>query len=86
VDGYLQCMAHAAERGVVVLLETHDDWSNTASVRAVVERADHPNLKVLWDCMHPQRMLETVEESFNAVGKVRKTPRWPRSWASFSLL
>jgi hypothetical protein len=38
-------------------METHDDWSNSASVRAVIEGLNHPHLKVLWDCMHPQRML-----------------------------
>ena len=69
VEGYAQCVDHAAERGVTILMETHDDWSNSASVRAVVERLNHPNLKVLWDCMHPQRMLESVEESFAAVGQ-----------------
>ena len=48
VEGYAQCVDHAAERGVTILMETHDDWSNSASVRAVVERLNHPNLKVLW--------------------------------------
>jgi sugar phosphate isomerase/epimerase len=67
VDGYEQVMGQAAERGVVVLMETHDDWSCSAPVRAVVEQAEHPNLKVLWDFMHPQRMLEKPEESFAAL-------------------
>ena len=67
-DGYLQCVEHAAKRGVTILLETHDDWSNTPAVRAVIEKVNHPSLKCLWDVMHPQRMLETVEESFAAIG------------------
>ncbi len=64
VEGYMQVMEQAEERGVVVLMETHDDWSCSAPVRAVVEQAEHPNLKVLWDFMHPQRMLEKPQESF----------------------
>jgi sugar phosphate isomerase/epimerase len=63
-DGYRQVAAQAAERGVTVLLETHDDWSCSAPVRAVIERVDHPNVQVLWDFMHPQRMLERPEESY----------------------
>ena len=68
-DGYLSCVEHASERGVTILMETHDDWSNTAAVRAVIETVNHPSLKCLWDVMHPQRMLETVEESFAAIGR-----------------
>ena len=63
-DGYRQVTEQAAARGVTVLLETHDDWSCSAPVRAVVERVDHPNVQVLWDFMHPQRMLERPEESY----------------------
>lgn len=64
VDGYFQVLEQAAARGVTVLLETHDDWSSTAAVRAVVARGAHPSLRVLWDVMHPQRQLETVAESY----------------------
>jgi sugar phosphate isomerase/epimerase len=51
------------------LLETHDDWCASAPVRAVVEQVGHPHLKVLWDFMHSQRMLEKPEESFQVVGE-----------------
>ncbi len=67
-EGYLQVMEQAQSRGVTVLLETHDDWCHSASVRAVVEQANHPNLQALWDFMHPQRVLEKPEESFLALG------------------
>ena len=68
----MQVMPQAAARNVTVLMETHDDWSNTPAVRAVVEQANHPNLAVLWDCMHPQRMMETVEESWANIGHMTK--------------
>ena len=63
-EGYRQVLSQASDRGVTVLMETHDDWSCSASVRAVVERTDHPNLKVLWDVMHTQRMQERPDESY----------------------
>lgn len=67
--GYRQVMAEAAAAGVTVLLETHDDWCCAAPVRAVVEAVAHPRLGVLWDFMHTQRMLETPEDSFGALGR-----------------
>ncbi len=63
-EGYRQVVDFAQERGVVVLMETHDDWCCSAPVRAVVEQVGHANVRVLWDCMHTQRMLETPSESF----------------------
>ncbi len=68
IAGYRQVLLQAADRGVTVLMETHDDWSCSAPVRAVVEQADHPNLQALWDIMHPQRMLEKPEETFGVIG------------------
>jgi sugar phosphate isomerase/epimerase len=69
VEGYMKALPMAADAGVTVLMETHDDWSCSAPVRAVVEKAGHPNLKILWDIMHPQRMLEKPEETFQVVGE-----------------
>lgn len=69
VEGYLQVLPQAEARGVTLLLETHDDWSCSAPVRAVIEQAGHPNLRALWDFMHPQRMLERPEETFQAIGE-----------------
>ena len=71
-SGYRQVVDQAREAGVTLLLETHDDWSATAPVRAVIEAVDHPSLQVLWDFMHPQRMMETPAESFLAVGMLTR--------------
>lgn len=71
-DGYRQVTAQADEAGVTVLMETHDDWSCSAPVRAVVEAVDHPNLRVLWDIMHPQRMMEKPAETFVAIGDLTR--------------
>jgi sugar phosphate isomerase/epimerase len=68
VEGYREVLELASDRAVTVLMETHDDWSCSAPVRAVIEQTDHPNLRALWDIMHPQRMLEKPEETFAVIG------------------
>ncbi|MBN1344199.1 MAG: sugar phosphate isomerase/epimerase [Phycisphaerae bacterium] len=46
---------HAGQRGVVVCMETHDDWCDPANVAQVMQRVDHPAIAVNWDIMHPVR-------------------------------
>lgn len=60
-DGYRAVMEEAAARSVTVLMETHDVWSASAPVRAVVERVGHERCAVLWDLLHPMRLLERPE-------------------------
>ncbi len=56
---------HARERGVVVCLETHDDWCDPDHVAEVMRRVDHPAVAVNWDVMHPVRQAgRTVDQAF----------------------
>jgi len=71
-EAYKRVMDHAAERGVVVMMETHDEWCVSAQVRSVVEKVNHPNLGVLWDLMHPQRHMEQPEETMRTIGHLTK--------------
>lgn len=71
-EAYKRVMDHAAERGVTVLMETHDEWCVSAQVRAVVEKVNHPNLAVLWDLMHTQRFMEKVPETMETIGAITK--------------
>lgn len=50
-----QTVDHAAERGVVLCMETHDDWCDPSHVAAVLSRVDHPAVAANWDIMHPVR-------------------------------
>ncbi len=70
VEAYGSVMDHARGCNVVVLMETHDDWSHSSEVRAVVEAVGSPHLRVLWDIMHPQRMMEKPEETFLTIGSI----------------
>ena len=60
---------YAAQRGVYVLIETHDDWVVTSRLRLAVEAAEHPNVGVLWDVHHPIRIAgESVAQAWTNVG------------------
>ncbi len=60
---------HAEGKGVKVLFETHDYWIRPDLVRRVIEHADHPNVRVLWDVHHPYRIAEIpIAEVWNALG------------------
>jgi len=59
---------HAAEHGVTLCLETHDDWCDPAHVAEVLSRVNHPNIACNWDIMHPVRTKNaTIDESFETL-------------------
>jgi sugar phosphate isomerase/epimerase len=60
-----QFAAQAADRHVMVCVETHDDWSNPAHMAEVMKRVGHPSIAVNWDIMHPVRQGgATMDEAF----------------------
>lgn len=68
-EAYASVVGYAGERGVTVLMETHDYWSHSSEVRAVAEQVNHPSFGVLWDIMHPERMFERPDETFANIGR-----------------
>ncbi len=62
-----ECAEHAAGCGVYLCLETHDAYCNSADAVEVVRTADHPNVAINWDIMHPYRFGESMETAFNNV-------------------
>lgn len=56
---------HAAERGVTLCIETHDDWCDPAHVAEVLRRINHPAIAANWDIMHPiRRGNVTMDQAF----------------------
>ena len=53
----------AADTGVAIVLETHDDFSTGATVEALLAEAAHPAVFSLWDLHHPFRQGEVIEET-----------------------
>ncbi|MFI7006984.1 sugar phosphate isomerase/epimerase family protein [Streptomyces sp. NPDC050145] len=59
--------AHAADRGVSVLLETHDSHRTGADACRVVGTAGHRSVGVLWDVMHTWLGGEQPGETYAAI-------------------
>ncbi len=62
-----ECGEHAAKRKVYLCLETHDSYSLSGDCLETVLMADHPNVVICWDILHPCRMGEDIETAFNNV-------------------
>jgi sugar phosphate isomerase/epimerase len=56
------------ELGVRLVLETHDGFSPSAHVKAVLDRVPSPGFAALWDVHHPYRMGESPEAVDAALG------------------
>lgn len=60
-----QVSGQAADRGVIVCMETHDDWCDPNHVVQIMERVNSPAVAVNWDIMHPVRTgIATMDEAF----------------------
>lgn len=60
--------SYSSERGVTVLLETHDAWTNSEDVRALVQAVALPTLRVLWDTHHTYRFGEAPAQTLAQLG------------------
>ncbi len=64
----LDCLQTAVEfasaAGVTLAIEPHDDFVRSASVVPLIERIEHPRLKVIWDIGNAYAAGEGPEESF----------------------
>lgn len=58
----------AKERGVIVCMESHDDWCHPDHVAQVMKKVNHPNIAVNWDIMHPVRTAHvTMDYAFQTL-------------------
>jgi 3-oxoisoapionate decarboxylase len=61
-------MPLAADLGIVVVLENHEDFTGPELAR-IVETVDHPALKILYDYGNSQMVLEDPEAALEAVAR-----------------
>jgi sugar phosphate isomerase/epimerase len=80
---------YGGEHGITVTLETHDAWTRSEDVLALIQAVALPSVKVLWDAHHTYRSGESPEQTSallgNMVGYVhlkdsRLTGNKPDSW------
>ena len=60
--------AVAAEHGLSVLVETHDDWVDTQRLCTLLDTATQPNVGAVWDINHPFRLGELPQQSLVNLG------------------
>ncbi|HEY0754538.1 MAG TPA: sugar phosphate isomerase/epimerase [Ktedonobacteraceae bacterium] len=60
--------SYAGQRGVTVLLETHDAWTNSEAVLALLQAVALPTCKVLWDSHHTYRSGEMPAQTIASLG------------------
>ena len=59
---------HAAKKGVIVYLETHDGWCHPDDVAEVMKGVAHPAIAVNWDIAHPVNNENvSIDESFQTL-------------------
>lgn len=58
--------AYAADSGVLPVLETHDSHPTGKDIAAILNRVDGP-VGVVWDLLHPWRIGEQLEETWNTL-------------------
>lgn len=55
--------------GVQLVLETHDGFSPSGHVKAILDRVPSPGFAALWDVHHPYRMGESAEQVDAVLGE-----------------
>jgi fatty-acyl-CoA synthase len=61
-------LPEAARKNVVLLLETNGIYARSDTLKALMEKINHPNLAVLWDIHHPYRYYqEPVQATYAAL-------------------
>jgi sugar phosphate isomerase/epimerase len=75
VDGFREMAGHAGKAGVVVLIESHGDFTRSKDLVEILTRVNDPAFALLWDAHHSfVAGKEQPAESWGALGKwVRHT-------------
>ena len=61
--------AFGQAHGVIVCMETHNEFATGKSLAALLARVSCPNVKVIWDIIHPIEDGERIEETWEAIGE-----------------
>lgn len=74
-DGFRQMAAHAQAAGVIVLIESHGDFTSSADLVHILREVDSPAFQLLWDAHHTFASgNEQPADTFKALGRwVRHT-------------
>ncbi len=64
-----ECTEYAEKEKMrsMILVETHDAFSHSKYIAEVLSQVYSQKLGVLWDVLHPMRVLESVEDTYDAI-------------------
>jgi len=51
-DGLRQLGEYAGPKNVTVIIESHGDFTDSPTLKAILEKANHPHVALLWDANH----------------------------------
>ncbi len=63
-----EACAAAAKADVEIWIETHNEFATGAALRKVLDAVKAPNLKVIWDIIHPLELKESIEDTLALIG------------------
>jgi len=70
VEGFQQMAAHAKSAGVVVLIESHGDFTHSSDLEAILSGVGSPSFALLWDAHHTfVAGHESPADTFKALGR-----------------
>jgi sugar phosphate isomerase/epimerase len=70
-------IAEAKKHGVILLLETHDSWTESNRIKELLELVDSPSLALVWDIHHPIRVNgEDIKYTWKMLGKWVLNTHW----------
>jgi sugar phosphate isomerase/epimerase len=55
----------AYKMGVEIWIETHNEFSTGETLRPIIKEVDMPNLKIIWDIIHPLEYKENIVDTYN---------------------
>lgn len=55
IDNLRHIGDEAVQYDVTLVLETHDDWTDSAVFGRLMREVNHPRVRILWDLHHPYR-------------------------------
>jgi sugar phosphate isomerase/epimerase len=70
VEGFRTLADYAKPSGVIVLMESHGDFTHSADIQDILTRVSSPQLALLWDAHHSfAAAKEQPADTFKAIGK-----------------
>lgn len=69
VQSIKECAEYALTTGTEIWIETHNEFAPGKILKKLLADVNMPNVKIIWDIIHPYEDKESLEETWNYVGE-----------------